>query len=91
MKFEWQYLNNFDYYRVLLFNGNNDFIWMKDIYADVDEDDDNLDSTTLYTGEVLTNGEYYWRVDVFKYDFDLGLYYGSESRMYQFAIDRNKN
>lgn len=91
MKFEWQYLNNFDYYRVLLFNGNNDFIWMKDVYADVDEDDDNDDSTTLYTGEVLTNGEYYWRVDVFKYDFDLGLYYGSESRMYQFAIERNKN
>lgn len=90
LEFNWQYLNNFDYYRVLLFNESNDFIWMKDIDADVGGEDHD-DTTTTYTGMKLADGIYHWRVDVFKYDFELGFYYGSESRINQFAIDSNKN
>ena len=97
--FDWNYTGNYDFYRVLLFDENDMLIWVKDIYADVNEDPNTDTSSVTYIGGSLTTGDYYWRVDVFKFDYELDayynvekdFYYGSESEISEFSINRNKN
>lgn len=96
---DWNYTGNYDFYRVLLFNENDVLIWVRDLYADVNEDPTLDTSSVRYNGGSLATGNYYWRVDVFKFDFELDayynvakdFYYGSESEISEFSIDRNKN
>lgn len=99
MIFDWNYTGNYDFYRMLLFNESDKLIWFWDIAADVGEEGTVDDSSVKYIGSPLPNGNYYWRVDVFKFDFELDsyyqaekdFYYGSESEISEFSIDRNKN
>ncbi len=98
MIFDWNYTGNYDFYRVLLFNDSDVLLWFKDVLIDAPDENLQDDSSALYTG-VLADGRYYWRVDVFKYDYELDpyydngrtFYYGSESDISEFLIDRNKN
>lgn len=99
LTFDWAYTGDYDFYRVLLFDSDSNLIWLKDVFADVNEDNINDTSFASYLGSPLTVGNYYWRVDVFKFDFELDsyyneekeFYYGSESEISEFSIGNNKN
>lgn len=97
--FDWNYTGNYDFYRVLLFKEDDSLIWLRDIYVDASEDGTVDDSSAKYNGGALAVGNYYWRVDIFKFDFELDnyyaqekdFYYGSESEISEFSIGSNKN
>ena len=97
--FDWNYTGNYDFFRVLLFDEDDNLIWLRDIYADVNEDETVDPSSARYLGNSLITGNYYWRVDVFKFDFELDsyynldkdFYYGSESEISEFSIGNNNN
>jgi len=101
---DWQYTGNYDFFRVLLFDESNTLLWFKDILIDAPDEGLADDSSATYTGGSLASGNYYWRVDVFKYDFELDdfyngnqnesggrtFYYGSESELSEFSIGNKK-
>lgn len=102
LTFNWNDIDDYDFYRVLLFSNQSGLLWFKDILIDVPDENSQDDSFANYTGGSLAPGEYYWRVDVFKYDYELNdfyygtentdrtFYYGSESEISSFFIDNNK-
>ena len=98
MIFDWNYTGDYDFYRVLLFDESDELKWYKDVLIDAPDEDLHDDSSAKYTG-ILEEGNYYWRVDVFKHDYELDLYYdygrtfyyGSESDISEFSIQRDKN
>lgn len=99
--FDWNDSNNYDFYRVLLYSNESGLIWFKDILIDAPDENLQDDSSANYNGGQLADGEYYWRVDVFKYDYELddfyygdsdenrSFYYGSESEISSFLINRD--
>lgn len=97
--FDWVDLGDYGFYRLLLFNADYELIWLKDVLPDVVDGNANDDSSVGYTGGQLASGNYYWRVDVFKYGWEIEayandgafIYYGSESENFSFSIGRNKN
>lgn len=97
--FDWADLSDYGFYRLLLFNADYELIWLKDVLPDVVDGNATDDSSVGYTGGSLASGNYYWRVDVFKYDFEIEaydnaeefIYYGSESENSEFSIGSNKN
>ena len=105
LTFDWSDVADYNFYRVLLFDNNMDLLWLKDILIDVPDGDTQDFSFATYNGGSLADGNYYWRVDVFKFDYELDeyyygdledsnnkdFYYGSESEIYSFIINRNKN
>ncbi len=99
--FDWNDSVNYDFYRILLFSNQDGLIWFKDILIDAPDENLQDDSSANYTGGNLSEGDYYWRVDVFKFDYELDdyyygdiddnrtFYYGSESEISSFSINRD--
>ncbi len=99
--FNWSDTASYDFYRVLLFNNDNELIWQKDVLIDAPDENLQDESSANYTGGSLAEGFYSWRVDVFKFDFELDsfyygdieedrtFYYGSESEVSSFEIKSN--